>query len=920
MSARHLDLLRKWSVCPDPDDAGLAGCWWEDAPKEGWVSTRIGAWQHVLGEEYHGVAWYRRRARLPKKWLGGHQRVWVRFEAVATDCRVWVNGMEVGRHVGDYLPFQFEITEALAGNEKCEIVCRVDEIQGHEPKEWGKEPWGGHITKGFHDVLSLQHGGIWDRVRVFRTGNLVLEPNGVHVAADPRDGSVRVSLDLEPHEVVGQAEIGISFKGELIATAPIDIRPGREATAALTIDSPLLWDVDEPNLYEVHVRLTQKVSPHVHISDDDSVRFGFRTARVGGEDGTRVLLNDRPLTIRGVLDWGHEPAHIAPTPTKDELRERFTQLKARGFNCVCLCMWYPPAYFFDIADEVGMLIWQEHPVWKSDMSDEYMDEYKRLFEGFMRRDRNRASVILVSGACEHECFSKELGVWWWDRARELMPRNLLQVQTAFFAWLDPDRTDLWDEHTYDSPGRWAGYLEDLQGKLGELEPKPFIMGETILFTSWPDVAAITAAVEDGSVPAWSAPKGLAAFAALETAWAERYGQETVDRFKHQGDRQHLLGRKFEYELFRRYGNHAGVVMNHLRDVWACQCGFMDDLDRWRFGADEFASWLNDAPILLKTPGDLRGFVGGKAIEVDVGVSNFGRADFDGSICIGSSDVRLTCSRGDVVFGKASVELPRVEGPTRIVVEARGEGLEGNSWDLWVFPERVGSAVGAYRMEGLEITAEELPLEFEEKCYSSGWGLPVRSWERRLADAGAVAPRLAAWSACDELPDDARVVVVHRLTEAVVDFLVSGGRVVLLASQAKGGVGTAFFQMWSQVPLVLERGPLVAGDSEWVVDLINHDLTRRVIRPVPTGEMGIADAVDPVIRLIKTHDKKGPEMFDMVFSARVGEGLLVVSALGHGEDAGGYLLDRIVGFAGGDGIESDGRLEEGVVRSWVLSED
>lgn len=343
---------------------------------------------------------------------------------------------------------------------------------------------------------------------------------------------------------------------------------------------------------------------------------------------------------------------------------------------------------------------------------------------------------------------------------------------------------------------------------------------------------------------------------------------------------------------------------------------MDDLDRWRFGVDEFVSWFNDSPILLKTPGDLRGFVGGKAIEVDVGVSNFGRADFDGSICIGSSDVRLTCSRGDVVFGKASVELPRVGGPTRVVVEASGDGLEGNSWDLWVFPERAGSAAGAYRMEGLEITEDELPLEFEEKCYSSGWGLPVRSWERRLPDASAVASGLAPWKVGEKLPGDARVIVAHRLTGELVDFLVSGGRVALLASQAKGGIGAAFFQMWSQVPLVLERGPLVAGDSEWVVDLINHDLTRRVIRPVPTGEMGIADAVDPVIRLVKTHDKKGPEMFDMVFSARVGEGLLVVSALDHGEVAGGYLLDRIVGFAGGEESGSEGELEEGLVRSWV----
>ncbi|MCH7792395.1 MAG: hypothetical protein IID31_08980, partial [Planctomycetes bacterium] len=56
----------------------------------------------------------RRRARLPKKWSGVHSRIRLRFGSVATDCRVWVNRAAVGRHGGDYLPFQFDITAAPA--------------------------------------------------------------------------------------------------------------------------------------------------------------------------------------------------------------------------------------------------------------------------------------------------------------------------------------------------------------------------------------------------------------------------------------------------------------------------------------------------------------------------------------------------------------------------------------------------------------------------------------------------------------------------------------------------------------------------------------------------------------------------------------------------------------------------------------
>ncbi|VAX39911.1 beta-galactosidase, partial [hydrothermal vent metagenome] len=135
MGARTLELLRRWTLRPDPEDVGLGQEWWDTPPKDGWVSCRADEpWQKVLGGAFDGVAWYRRRARLPRKWLGRNQCIRLWFGAVATDCRVWVNGVEVGTHIGDAVPFEFDITEALDGNERCEIVCRVEQIRGHRPE------------------------------------------------------------------------------------------------------------------------------------------------------------------------------------------------------------------------------------------------------------------------------------------------------------------------------------------------------------------------------------------------------------------------------------------------------------------------------------------------------------------------------------------------------------------------------------------------------------------------------------------------------------------------------------------------------------------------------------------------------------------------------------------------------------------
>ncbi|MBK7404788.1 MAG: hypothetical protein IPJ41_09175 [Phycisphaerales bacterium] len=294
-------------------------------------------------------------------------RVWLRFGAAATDCRVWVNGRAVGEHVGDYLPFDLDVTEALGGQERCDIVCRVDELKGSPPAVVGRDPWNGHITKGFHDVLSLQHGGIWCGVTARETGPVAIEPDGLAARADAATGEVVVLLDLHPHESGGSAEVVLVEPGTgSQQRARAAIEPGqRRVELRFTAPSVHPWSPEEPTLGAVHASVW---APGRHARDEATARFAFRSVQVGGADNRRILLNGRPLLLRGMLEWEVEHEHIAPSPTREELLVRFRELRERGFNCVCLCMVYPPEHYYDVADETGMLLWQIHPVWKSSMA------------------------------------------------------------------------------------------------------------------------------------------------------------------------------------------------------------------------------------------------------------------------------------------------------------------------------------------------------------------------------------------------------------------------------------------------------------------------------------------------------------------------------------------------------------------------
>jgi len=932
-----ISLNGPWHIRPDPQNQGLAERWHQTPWPSPQTSTIPSAWQHTLGHDYHGIAWFARTFTLPDSWTPPLR---LRFDSVATDATVFINGTEIGRHTGDYLPFEFDIT---APSRELSIVVRVDELFAGRPPA-GTLTERGHITKGFHDVLSLQHGGIWGDVTLRRTGDLALAPSGIRIIADPDTGHLALLANLHPASHRGTLSATIrdpsgQARAELSAKFTDTHSP---ITLSTTIPSPLPWSPDSPSLYTAAITLSSDAGP----SDSHTLRFGFRTASIGGPGNSNILLNNRPILLRGVLHWGHEPDHIAPAPPPDQIRAEFAHLKKLGFNCVCLCMWYAPSYYYDIADEMGMLIWQEHPVWKSPMEEELIPEYQQLFEGFFRRDRNHPSVILVSGSCEHERFNPDLAAWWWKRAKEELPDRLVQVQTAFIGWTNPDQTDLHDEHVYESSGRWSKFCNDLQTTLAELPPKPFVMGETVIATSWLDTKATRAAINhaphtsalstqssalDSPLPWWT-PRGLAECESFEQSLKTRYGPATLAHFQSTSHQLNLEQRKFQSELLRMVPRHAGWVMNQIRDVPQGRLGFMDDLGRWRFTPDQTRPWLAPQIILLRTPDHRRAFTGGTTLPLQLGISNFGAEPFEGSVQLRAAaklnsaheldldSPTIRCDLGQIAFADLSLPLPAAESPTLLSLRAVAPGIHPNGWDLWLFPPIPDIPPDTLRLDGLPLSKKDLDPEFEERAYSSGWGLKARTWRPIIPTPESVAFKAPLWRFDAPLPPNTRTIITHKLTRRLVDFLESGGRVLLLANRSPGGLSAKTVNLWGQVPLVVPEPPLATTDLPWIESLLHHDLTRRYTRAIPTADLNIADQISPIVRLVFTHDRGIPRPLDAMFSATVGRGILVATSLDHTEEsgpAGRHLLQLTLEWLADNSSTSPATLDPTLVRQWAI---
>ncbi len=907
-----ISLNGPWVLRFDPRDEGRRDRWFAEGVAGAPPGVAVDvphSWQHANPEGDAGAdyAWYFRRVEVePPR---GGERVWLRFEGVATDCEVYANGTPIGANSGCWTPFRVEATEqARSGG--LEIAVRVDRRRP-EPQRWvdGGVVQGGHPTKGFHDVLSMQVAGIWDGVLLERSGPAALAIDGLEVLADARSGMVRVRVHAEATHGAGEIDLEIvSPGGEAAARESVPLGRWGPTAAHLRVPDPLLWDTSAPNLYT----LRAVVRSGGRESWRGATRFGFRTVETRGRT---ILLNGRPLCVSGILDWGHEPDLIRPAPSPEAVRRRFAQLRSIGINTVCVCMWYPPRHYYDIADETGMLVWQEHPTWKSPMGDELLGLYREQMDRFFRRDQNHPSVAIVSGSCEHERFNPRLADWWWREARERMPDRLLQVQTAFLHWTDLGKTDLYDEHTYENSGVWADYLEDIEEELARREPKPFVMGESVLYTGWPDTARLReradadrASPRNAAGAPWWCPLALPDVERTEREIGERFGAGVLSAFLEEAHRFALEGRKRQTELVRMSASRAGLVHNALRDMPICPSGFLDNDERLRYRPEETLPWTADAVLLLRTPDHARAFPGGSRLRAEIGIANFSGREVRGPVRLRAESEGATvelppapvsAAPGEVAWRDFELDLPAGAEPAALTLRAGCDGAEPNAWTLWGFPEEPALPPGAGVLVGLPYREEEIAPVFEERRYSSGWGFPMGRWRARPPVPHELLPD-ARPLRDGAPPADASVVVTHRLTDALLDWAEAGGRLVLLPSRCSLSLPTRIATLWGQSPLVTGRGPTECG-RRWIVDLLDLDLHRRWVRSVPTGEIDagggpLSERVEPLVRLLGLHDARSLKVLDALFATRVGGGLLVVSCFDHWGVAGRRLLRRTVAWA------------------------
>jgi beta-glucuronidase len=225
----------------------------------------------------------------------------------------------------------------------------------------------------------FNYGGLYREVGLLRLPEFFIRDASVSLVPDGSRFTLLAEITLSD-PIDGTAHVSIP---ELGVAMPVPVSAG--SGAAVVAVTPLLWSPEYPKLYQVVTRFGR---------DTVVDRIGFREIRI---DGRQLLLNGTPIYLRGICVHEDDVTQ-GKVSTEEDIQRRLAHVRALNCNFLRLAHYPHHEHVARQADEAGFLLWEEVPVyWDADFTsdDTYRDAENQLSE-LIRRDRNRASVILWS--------------------------------------------------------------------------------------------------------------------------------------------------------------------------------------------------------------------------------------------------------------------------------------------------------------------------------------------------------------------------------------------------------------------------------------------------------------------------------------------------------------------------------------------
>ncbi|MEZ4849584.1 MAG: glycoside hydrolase family 2 TIM barrel-domain containing protein [Bacteroidia bacterium] len=289
--------------------------------------------------------WYRRKFIIPPEWKG--QRVILKFEASDWETKIYLDSQYQVVWKGGYDSFGLDITNKITPGQEHELLVSV-----WDPTEKGDQPRGSQSIQPKENTHSAV-SGIWQTVWLESVPQTAL--GRFESFTDIDQGRIIIIPYVMREEQGDKVRLVVKESGKEIGAALAN--PGDSLIVA--VPSPHLWSPEDPFLYDLELEVKREGV----VLDSVVSYIGMRKISLGKDENgqNRILLNNQPYFLRGVLDQGFWPDGLYTPPTDEALKNDILTAKKPGFNLIRKYAKVESRRFYYWCDKLGMLVWQDMP-------------------------------------------------------------------------------------------------------------------------------------------------------------------------------------------------------------------------------------------------------------------------------------------------------------------------------------------------------------------------------------------------------------------------------------------------------------------------------------------------------------------------------------------------------------------------------
>jgi hypothetical protein len=640
----------------EPGKSETWDCTWDRGPKP-------------LRHVFRNLGWLRKTVEIPAGWAG--KRIWLKIGDVTSQAWFWVNDVQVTWHENYCGTYKYEITDIVTPGKPAKIVIEVSNLVA---KRGGTRNSMNRWT-GIPRALTLE-----------ATPDVFIDDAWARGDFDTKCAEVHVNV---AGAVAGRppCRMRVMVEGETVETGVAE----GDNVVRLPLRKFRAWSPESPNLYTAKVEL---VTADGKVLQKRRERFGVRKFEVRGRE---FFLNGRPFFIRGVGYHNVQPIVGSDRIGDREYRRReVAQMRAAGYNFTRLHTRCETPEFFDVCDELGLMVQPELPYYTDQPTEKFpFDPVRDATELYLHYRRHPSFAIYSHG--NEGSVGPALAKHLYDYLKKIDPDRLV---------LDQDNCTFHGKYSgrHNAPGT----SDFVGGPMSEWPRGSCTSAYPIVCHEYLNCAVkANAALEEKYCGIWQTPYTRK----MRRAWLAKFGLTDAwgDRIQIAQHRLQAFWLKHGIESARLdpwcsgyYHWSAQDNTTPQGDCFTAQ-GLFDPFWGVKPGGhtpESFAVFNSPDCVLCDNPSESRIVTSGDKLRQKICFAHYSDADFTAAelawsvrdkrtgvpLAQGRLPVGAIPAGGVRELAVVDLTMPEVASPVAASFDVCVGGVT-NAWGMWVFPKR-----------------------------------------------------------------------------------------------------------------------------------------------------------------------------------------------------------------------------------------